>query len=62
MKPARDEDIPKATHEGVLEILGLKVRTYRLDDGRTVIQADGFCKLLEAMGLDPDQYTTKGTL
>lgn len=54
MKPARDEDIPKATHEGVTEILGVKARTYRLDDGTAVIHADDFHAILEAMGLTPD--------
>ncbi len=52
MKPAREEDIPKATHEGKMMILGIEVRTYRLDDGRAVIHAEDFCKLLEAMDLD----------
>jgi hypothetical protein len=42
MKPARPDDIPRATHEGVMELLGMKLRTYRLDDGRTVIHADDF--------------------
>ncbi len=54
MKPARDEDIPKATHEGVTEIMGVKVRTFRLDDGRNVIHADDFHALLTAMGITPD--------
>lgn len=42
IKPARPEDIPTATHEGVMELFGMKLRTYRLDDGRTVIHADDF--------------------
>lgn len=50
MKAARPEDIAKATHEGKMEILGVKLRSYRLDDGRTVIHADDFHKLLEVMG------------
>lgn len=51
MKPARPEDIPKATHESEQEFLGVKVRTYVLDDGRRIINADDFHKLLAAMGL-----------
>jgi hypothetical protein len=51
MKPSREEDIPKATHEGTQTIMGVEVRTYRLDDGRTIINADDFHKLLAAMGL-----------
>lgn len=50
MKPARPEDIPQATHEGTLELLGMKLRTYRLDDGSTVIHADDFHKFLEQTG------------
>lgn len=54
MKAAREQDIPQATHEGETEILGVKLRTYRLDDGRAVIHADDFHKLLEVMGMtDP---------
>ena len=53
MKPAREDDIPRATHEGEMEILGLKVRVYRLDDGRTLIHADDFHALLAKMGIEP---------
>lgn len=53
MKPARPEDIPQATHEGTLDVLGFKLRTYRLDDGRTVIHAEDFEKFMEAW-LSPD--------
>lgn len=56
MKPARDEDIPKATHEGTATILGVTVRTYRLDDGRIVIHADDFPQLLAAMGMTPEAW------
>lgn len=55
MKPARPIDVPKATHEGKSTILGVEVRTYRLDDGRAVIHADDFHKLLEVMGLGPEE-------
>ena len=50
MKPARGEqDLPQATHEGVMTILGVQLRTYRLDDGRTVIHADDFHRLMAVM-------------
>ncbi len=49
-KPARPEDLPKTTHEGKTTIFGIEVRTYRLDDGRAVIHADDFHKLIEAVG------------
>lgn len=55
MKAARPIDIPKATHEGKTTILGVEIRTYRLDDGRAVIHADDFHKILEVMGLGSDE-------
>lgn len=51
MKPAREEDIPKVTHTGVMDLLGVKARVHRLDNGRTVIEAEDFEKILEAMGI-----------
>lgn len=50
MKPARPEDIPQAIHEGTMELLGMKLRTYRLDDGRTLIHADDFEEFLKRTG------------
>jgi hypothetical protein len=50
-KPSRPEDIPNAVSEGVQEIMGVKLRTYVLDDGRRIIDADDFHKLLAIMGL-----------
>jgi len=32
--------LPRATHEGVLEIFGKRLRCYRLDDGMCVLDAD----------------------
>lgn len=55
MKPPRNDDLPKATHEGVAEILGIKVRMYRVDDGRAVIHSDDFHKLLKVLGFDPSE-------
>jgi hypothetical protein len=51
MKPARPDDIPAATHESVQEFFGIKVRTYVLDDGRRIINAEDFHRLMEAMGV-----------
>lgn len=59
MKPARPGDLPKATHEGVMKIGDLEVRIYRLDDGRNVIHADDFHRLLAKLGLDLDQSGTR---
>jgi hypothetical protein len=62
MKPAREEDIPKATHEGKTTIFGVEVRTFRLDDGRSVIHVDDFHKLLRAMGLELDATVQASTV
>lgn len=51
MKPARPEDIPTATHESVQTFFGVDVRTYVLDDGRRIINAEDFHKLMAAMGM-----------
>ena len=34
------DGLPFATHFGVLEIEGIKLRCYRLNDGRSIIDAD----------------------
>lgn len=48
-KPISDGHLPQSTHQGVMDILGLKVNVYRLDDGRTVIEADDMQRLLEKL-------------
>lgn len=45
-------DLPYATHSGELEILGLKLRCYRLNTGEAIIHADDMNALFEMMG-DP---------
>lgn len=50
-KPAREEDLPKVISEGTATYAGVEVRTYVLDDGRRIIHADDFHKLMEVMGL-----------
>lgn len=49
MKPAREDDIPKTTHEGVLDILGEKVKVHHLDDGSMVIEKDDMERLLRKL-------------
>lgn len=39
-EPDASSDIPHATHQGVLELYGHKLRCYRLSDGRAIIHAD----------------------
>jgi hypothetical protein len=41
MKPDNNE-LPFATHEGVLEVAGLKLRCYRLNTGEAIINSDNF--------------------
>lgn len=43
--PSDDDGRPYATHSGVLEILGRKLRVYRLSDGKAVIHADDIHEL-----------------
>lgn len=40
--PDNSEGIPYATHEGVLDLMGHKMRCYRLSNGQTVFDADDF--------------------
>lgn len=53
MKPARPEDIPRATHETVQNYFGVDVRTYVLDDGRRIINAEDFHKLMAVLAAGP---------
>ena len=46
-------DMPYATHEGILHLMGHKLRCARLNTGETVIEADDMADLLEAMGMKP---------
>lgn len=39
------DGLPFATHEGVLEIAGVKLRCYRLSDGRSIFNADDIAEL-----------------
>jgi len=59
MKPARPDDLPKAVHEGTMMVGDIEVRTYQLGDGRRVIHADDFHRLLSKLGLDLDQSGTR---
>lgn len=38
-KPA-DDGLPYSTHVGVLDLMGAKMRCYRLNDGRAILHAD----------------------
>lgn len=42
------EELPQATHEGEVTICGIKLRVYKLDDGRTIVNADDTAALFEA--------------
>lgn len=50
-------DIPHATHTGVFEILGHKLRCYRLSTGQTVFDASDFNAFLrDWLGDDADAF------
>jgi hypothetical protein len=40
-----DDGIPYATHEGELDIMGIKLKCYQLNDGRRVFDADAVNEL-----------------
>ena len=41
-----DDGMPYATHSGVMELMGHKLRCYRLNDGRAIFDADDFAAFL----------------
>ena len=53
LKPARPEDIPCAVSENTMNLLGVEVRCYVLDDGRQLINAEDFHKLMRVMAGEP---------
>lgn len=46
------EDIPYATHSGVLHIFDCDLKCYRLSSGETVFDADDFKKMLLFLGME----------
>lgn len=46
-------EIPHVTHEGVFDLLDMRIRCYRLSDGRAIVNADDvhavFGDVLEAL-------------
>jgi hypothetical protein len=46
-KKANPNNLPFATHKGVLEIAGISLRCYRLNDGSAIFDADDIKVLLE---------------
>lgn len=49
--PPCDSDLPYATHEGVFEVMGTRLRCYRLSDGSAVFNAEDFEAFLGLSGL-----------
>ena len=45
--PEQPGDLPYATHSGVLDLFGHKMRCYRLSSGVTVFDADDFVRFFE---------------
>jgi hypothetical protein len=48
-------DLPYATHHGVMDLFGHKLRVYRLNDGRAIINAEDLHKFF---GFDDEGKTT----
>ena len=42
------EDLPKATHEGIIKLGNIEIRVYRLDTGEAIIHAEDLPKIFEA--------------
>lgn len=42
-------EFPEVTHEGAIDLLGVKVRVYRLTNGQTVFNADDTHELVQRM-------------
>ncbi len=42
-------DLPYATHEGVWELAGMKLRVYRLNTGQAIINADDMTNFFEGL-------------
>ncbi len=58
--PAESKDgIPVATHEGVLEIAGFKVRVYQLSTGHRVIAEADMMAFLDQLG-EPGEGPKRG--
>ena len=43
------DGLPYATHSGVLEIMGFKMRCHRLSTGQAIFDADDFNEFFERM-------------
>ena len=48
-QPAVSDAMPYATHSGEMEIMGVKMRCYRLSDGCAVFHEEDFEKLMAWM-------------
>ncbi len=42
-------ELPEVTHEGAIKLLGVRVRVYRLSDGRSVFNAEDTHEVLNRM-------------
>ena len=48
------DKLPKVAREGTMEILGMKVRFFVLDDGRRILPTEEIKKVLKLLELDSD--------
>lgn len=44
-----DDDLPTVTHEGVVKLGDLEITVMRLSNGETVIEAESFHRLMNAL-------------
>ena len=50
------ERIPKVIKEGKIDIQGMKIRVYVLDDGRRVIPTEDYNKILNYLGISKEEF------
>lgn len=50
--PTNEGGLPYATHSGIWEFMGKQIKVYRLNNGKAIIDADDFWKIL---GIDDSQ-------
>ncbi len=52
---APDDDLPTVTHEGVVKLGDLEITVLRLSNGQSVIEAESFHRLMDALFSDPSE-------
>lgn len=50
---ANPDGVPFATHEGILNLCGLKIRVVQLNTGQRIFPEEEICKLFDVLGDSP---------